>query len=91
MKKITGSTNIFGNRGILLSKEMNVSHDILKSSKRDYIKQILTDAINEGNHSKDEDSTDDDNDGEVTADDDDDGEDRKPSSSNSNGRGLSKN
>ena len=76
----------------LLSKEMDVSHDILKANKKDYIKQILTEAINEGNHSKENDD-DDDNDGSDNDDEEEeeeeDGEDRKPSRNASHGRGLS--
>ena len=70
----------------LLSKEMNVSHDVLKANKKDFIKQTLTEAINEADHSQDND--DDEGEEEDEEDDDNELEDQKPASSG-NGRGLS--
>jgi hypothetical protein len=49
----------------LLSKEMNVSNDVLKANKKDYIKQILTEAINAGNHNNNDDADDADDGGEI--------------------------
>ena len=84
----------------LLSKEMNVSHTVLKANKKDYIKQILTDAINEGNHRKVNDAAadDDDDDGggqqdakenhDENEDEDSDGDEEEEDGKPSNGRGL---
>ena len=72
----------------LLSKEMKVSPEILKANKKDFIKQTLTEAINEGNGDNDdaEENGDDGNDDDDDDDDEEEEEDQKPSSSN--GRGL---
>jgi chromatin remodeling complex protein RSC6 len=81
-----------------LSKEMKVSYDVLKANKKEYITEILTEAINAGDTTEkgpddegQEEDADADEEGAGNDDDDDDNDDdgdRKVASSQKEGRGL---